>query len=236
MISLSTLYSHPIRSLIILSISIHLLTTLLLALSPSLLPSFDSSSSLLVSARLEPFLRWDTVYFASIALHGYQHEQQLAFMPGLPGLMRVGGGLVAWLTGAKELGTDHVVVAGACMAMVAGIAAVVTLYQYVPRPRYRPTRADPHLPPLPQPHPLPLTFPPLLRAPRLPPLPPLSLSSDPAFGSLYRTLLGPLYLSRHAPLDEEEAVPCGRGLGVGDDVQGARNGAWCGVLWVGVGD
>lgn len=42
---------------------------------------------------LAPFARWDAVYFVSIAKDGYQFEQQHAFFPLLPLLLRLGGQL-----------------------------------------------------------------------------------------------------------------------------------------------
>ncbi|KAM0750807.1 hypothetical protein T439DRAFT_348085 [Meredithblackwellia eburnea MCA 4105] len=64
-----------------ISFSLLFTTNLLSTSSP-----FDSSSKLLLkspSNHLNPLLRWDAVYFAKQATRGYQHEQDLAFMPGI---------------------------------------------------------------------------------------------------------------------------------------------------------
>ena len=57
--------------------------------------SYDSSSKALFefhnknSTILESFIRWDSVYFLSIAQRGYAYEQEFAFFPGYPILMRI---------------------------------------------------------------------------------------------------------------------------------------------------
>lgn len=67
--------------------------------------AFDTSTSVLLAdtgspssnglARiLDPFVRWDNIYFAQIAVRGYRHEQELAFMPVWPLVMRWSGKLV----------------------------------------------------------------------------------------------------------------------------------------------
>jgi hypothetical protein len=62
-------------------------TSILLALSPA----GTSSTSDKLSKALEPFVKWDNLYFAQIAVRGYQHEQELAFMPVWPSVMRWSG-------------------------------------------------------------------------------------------------------------------------------------------------
>ncbi|KAI9330271.1 GPI mannosyltransferase 2 [Zopfochytrium polystomum] len=54
-------------------------------------PDEQAASSALPSAAAKfilPFVRWDSVYFLAIAERGYRYEQEHAFMPGLPLLMR----------------------------------------------------------------------------------------------------------------------------------------------------
>lgn len=127
------LSTHPTFTLVALSLVARLFTTTLLLTWSSLLPSFDSSSSVLLSSPTSaatPFLRWDTVYFAEVALRGYTQEQQLAFQSGLPALMRVGGEVLAWFEGSK-VDESKVVFGGMVFAAFATAGAVASLYQWV---------------------------------------------------------------------------------------------------------
>lgn len=64
-------------------------------LSASAFYPFDNSTSLLRSKRniltrlLEPFIRWDAVYYFLIAKNGYIHEKMHAFYPLYPFLIRL---------------------------------------------------------------------------------------------------------------------------------------------------
>lgn len=93
------------------------------------LPSFDSSHQLL-SQHTPRTLRWDAIHFASIALHGYQYEQQIAFHPGWPATMRLAGEAGRWVTG-EEIGIQHVTNGGVLVANLAFIGAGVMLFRYV---------------------------------------------------------------------------------------------------------
>jgi hypothetical protein len=62
-------------------------TSILLAL----FPTGTSSTSDRLPKALEPFVKWDNLYFTQIAIRGYQHEQELAFMPVWPLVMRWSG-------------------------------------------------------------------------------------------------------------------------------------------------
>lgn len=42
-------------------------------------------------------LRWDAFHFTSVAQNGYVYEYQYAFLPGTPGVMRLGASLARWL-------------------------------------------------------------------------------------------------------------------------------------------
>jgi GPI mannosyltransferase 2 len=119
---------HPRRTISATSLGIKAATTLGLYLAHAL-PSFDSSSTTLQLAQLEPFVRWDTVYFLRIALNGYEHEQQAAFMPGLPGLMRLGAEAGRWGRGAGELEVADAVLSGMLASAVAGTVAALCLYR-----------------------------------------------------------------------------------------------------------
>lgn len=99
------------------------------------LPAFDTSH--LVVVRGSPAgslagLRWDAVHFASVALDGYRHEQQLAFMPGWLYAMRYAGMVVHWLRGgAGDLSAQDVVWGGQAVAILCSTGSAVMLYRYV---------------------------------------------------------------------------------------------------------
>jgi hypothetical protein len=95
------------------------------------LPSFDSSA-LLVSGPLgSSSLRWDAIHFVSIAKEGYRYEQQIAFQPGWPLLLR-GTSSVARKLGWTGLGDIRRIVklgeAGACVFYV---GSAVMLYRCI---------------------------------------------------------------------------------------------------------
>jgi phosphatidylinositol glycan class V len=74
--------------------------SLLLALfSARFLYPYNSHTDLLLSNAgstdilnivLAPFARWDSAYFLQIAMHGYEFENQHAFFPMFPAMMRMG--------------------------------------------------------------------------------------------------------------------------------------------------
>ena len=130
-------HHRPLLSLTLLALSTRLLTSTLLLALHSLLPAFDSSAQPLLApdprARwLEPFLRWDALYFASIATRGYRYEQELAFSPGLPGAMHLAGRAVGWIEGGGwegQVGVREAVVGGVVVSWAAGVGAVLALYK-----------------------------------------------------------------------------------------------------------
>lgn len=75
-----------------LSIAARLATFALLHLA-SRLPLFDASPILVpgISALELPLLRWDAFHFLHTASHGYVHENEWAFFPGVAYLMRTWG-------------------------------------------------------------------------------------------------------------------------------------------------
>ncbi|KAH8083507.1 GPI mannosyltransferase 2 [Filobasidium floriforme] len=111
-------------------------TSILLALSPT--GTSDTSDKL--AKALEPFVKWDNLYFAQIAVRGYQHEQELAFMPIWPLVMRWSGMAVQKLrlllavgsstqygssqTGAL-LGINDVVLGGVIVTNIVSVLNVV---------------------------------------------------------------------------------------------------------------
>eukprot|EP00730_Choanoeca_flexa_P018243 TRINITY_DN8864_c0_g1_i5.p1 TRINITY_DN8864_c0_g1~~TRINITY_DN8864_c0_g1_i5.p1 ORF type:complete len:402 (+),score=16.07 TRINITY_DN8864_c0_g1_i5:157-1362(+) len=69
------------------------------SLLPFVLHSYDTSNH--DRLLLPGLVRWDSLYFVNIANHGYQHDQNYAFFPGLPRLIQAGHaiGLDAGVTG-----------------------------------------------------------------------------------------------------------------------------------------
>ncbi|GAA5954473.1 hypothetical protein JCM21900_006818 [Sporobolomyces salmonicolor] len=123
---------RPELALVLSSLALRLLTSLVLVSTFHLVPSFDASAAVLsppVSPLFQPFVRWDTVYFVHIARDGYAQEQRLAFMPGLPGIMRGGGVLLAWLKGEDKTTQEDLVLAGMLASAAATTGAALALYR-----------------------------------------------------------------------------------------------------------
>ena len=115
-----------VRLIVTLAILSRFLARSLLALLSDL-PCFDSSHQLLYDPAL-PTLRWDAVHYSSIALNGYNFEQQLAFQPGLPAIMRLTGEVVRFVTGG-DIAVKHVVIGGELVNSLALVEASVMLYK-----------------------------------------------------------------------------------------------------------
>ncbi|GAA6058645.1 hypothetical protein JCM10212_004056 [Sporobolomyces blumeae] len=123
---------RPVLALVLLSGAIRTATTLILVAAHAVLPSFDASAAVLdqpIARRDEAFVRWDTVHFIAIANEGYALEQRLAFTPGLPGLMRGGGRMIAWIRGAAKVTQEDMVLAGILGSAVATAGAAVLLFK-----------------------------------------------------------------------------------------------------------
>lgn len=104
--------------------------------------AFDTSASILLEqssvvdadSPLQHFLRWDALYYVKIALEGYRHEQELAFLPGWPLCMRIAGEAVRYARNFKGKGPTgldvfDVVVGGVVMANALSVAASVAFYK-----------------------------------------------------------------------------------------------------------
>lgn len=81
---------------------------------------------------LATFTRWDAAHYLNIARRGYAEDMELAFLPGLPALLRAcadrlerGLGLV----GMRLPDGAHLIVAGVAMNSVAAVAACLALYE-----------------------------------------------------------------------------------------------------------
>lgn len=106
----------------LLAILIRILTTSTLLFVPQTLPAFDKSADDLLPSSdrwIQGFLRWDALYFTQIAQNGYTREQEFAFMPGLPYLMRLLGMM------SEETTTPSVKAMVLTTSVLANIAAVV---------------------------------------------------------------------------------------------------------------
>lgn len=117
--------SH-VQLIILLALLTRLATLLLLSFLHQL-PAFDTSH-LILSHHSPSTLRWDAVHFTSIALNGYEYEQQLVFQPGWPGVMRLAGRGVSWVKGG-EMGVEEVVLGGMVVSNLAFVGASVMLYK-----------------------------------------------------------------------------------------------------------
>ena len=118
-----------ISRVIILSIALRLLTLIALELLTSQTRAFDTSHELFEPTSAPSTLRWDAVHFASIALHGYQHELKLAFFPGWPWLMQCTSTVIGRLRGGRDQSLRDVVWAGTGLNVVANAGATLTLYK-----------------------------------------------------------------------------------------------------------
>ncbi|KAJ8077061.1 ER membrane glycoprotein subunit of the GPI transamidase complex-like protein [Marasmius tenuissimus] len=103
-----------VNSLVALSFGIHILVYLL-AFASSRLPLFDASPKTFhLSKYTQPLLRWDAFHFASIVEDGYIYENQWAFFPGVPFIMRHGQQVIEYLTGYSDLMLGGAILAMAC--------------------------------------------------------------------------------------------------------------------------
>ncbi|GAA5867644.1 hypothetical protein JCM3774_001543 [Rhodotorula dairenensis] len=128
----------PIAWIVAASVLLRLSTSALLVAAHLLLPTWDAEVTTLshpISPYLDPFVRWDTVHFAHIALDGYTSDQQSAFLPGLPALMRFGGeGVHRVHTGAAGTATaDDIVLAGVVLSAVASTTAAIVFHRLTQR-------------------------------------------------------------------------------------------------------
>lgn len=125
-----------LQTLLLLAVAYRLAVVALLELVGRLLPLFDSSPDALLprTSFLQPFVRWDVLWFLPVALRGaYESEQETAFGWGWIGTMRALGKVVRWARGGQGelLGAEDVVLGGLLGSWAAGIAATGLLYACV---------------------------------------------------------------------------------------------------------
>lgn len=113
-----------------------------LTLLASKLPgAFDTSHHILASDA-PAGLRWDALHYVHIALNGYTHEQQAAFMPLWPLILRLGtviGRIMLWASkmGAcswqETAGLENMLrfaaISGMLISQLSMVAATAALYQ-----------------------------------------------------------------------------------------------------------
>lgn len=131
MSSLSPLTERPFLCLHVLSLAVWITAAALLFLAQKYTALFDSSPAIVSGGSddmelARSLLRWDMFFFASIATDGYAFEQQFAFMPGVPFLMRALRWVRSQFRGAH---TSTLAMLRDCAACVLIIDPVSTLYQ-----------------------------------------------------------------------------------------------------------
>ncbi|KAH6596542.1 hypothetical protein BASA61_003470 [Batrachochytrium salamandrivorans] len=86
------------------------------------------SVSRIALSLMKPLIRWDAVYFLSIAESGYTYEQQFAFFPGLPLLMRSFAALLRLITGGSMCDQALLAMAGLFVTNMMFVGAAISLY------------------------------------------------------------------------------------------------------------
>ncbi|EGN99627.1 glycosyltransferase family 76 protein [Serpula lacrymans var. lacrymans S7.3] len=99
--------ARHLRILLVGTFLSRLYTCILIVLSASFLPLFDSSPTILLGNSWQSsFLRWDAFYFTHIAENGYVYEHEWAFFPGIPLLMRFASQFLTGLTVHGDVSSD----------------------------------------------------------------------------------------------------------------------------------
>jgi phosphatidylinositol glycan class V len=112
--------------LLVLSLITRLLS-LVLVFASSYLPLFDSSPSLILSTQswTSALARWDAFHFLHVANEGYVYEQEWAFFPGTPFVMRHAGQIIRLMDPSGSL--DPLLIGGASAALICD--STLTLYR-----------------------------------------------------------------------------------------------------------
>jgi phosphatidylinositol glycan class V len=116
--------SHRHQTLLVAATILSRIISFLLLQVSSRLPLFDSSPLLVTTSKwAQPLLRWDTFHFLHIAEHGYVYENEWAFFPGVPFVMRISATLLHLLFNSQP----NLLVAGALATIACDTTR--TLYQ-----------------------------------------------------------------------------------------------------------
>ncbi|TIA83861.1 hypothetical protein E3P98_00465 [Wallemia ichthyophaga] len=116
----------------------------------AILSSFDTSAEILLgsqtNALTRSILRWDVFHFLSRAMNsygGWRSEHEIAFMPGIPLLMRGCGLVMATIRDAHTLTLSDTLIASAFLANLISLLAPLELYRLtrVVYPHYTPAQA-----------------------------------------------------------------------------------------------
>jgi phosphatidylinositol glycan class V len=117
------------------------LLTILVCIGTALLNAdYDVSTELITANRfLKALVRWDAVYFIQIARNGYDLEQQYAFDPGYPLVLRFVGKVLEGALGCSRI--DGIMYSGIAISNIAFILAALILYQLSLEMDFRPQTA-----------------------------------------------------------------------------------------------
>jgi hypothetical protein len=147
--------SNEEKSILRFSAATRSLTILLAFITSLIVPPFDTSGSLALSANVAPatrqsklleaeyhgihyllerlalpFTQWDTVHFLAIARYGYVDEQKFAFQPGVPALLAIFGRLPSWLGLSDEIFTAPIaILAVSAFATCLSIVTPIILFR-----------------------------------------------------------------------------------------------------------
>ena len=82
----------------------------------------------IVLRALRPLVRWDAIYYLDITEHGYRYEQQFAFFPGLPYLIRY----LVKLAFADQFVCPRIafIVTGVLISNICFVSAALALYRW----------------------------------------------------------------------------------------------------------
>jgi len=113
---------------LLLALVTRLSTWTSLLVLPRYVLAFDQSAGEVLSSEdlwLQGLLRWDALHFERIARNGYTLEQEFAFMPALPWIMRLlgsGFGLLSYSSGRAILWTSM-------LALICSVLSVVIFHR-----------------------------------------------------------------------------------------------------------
>ena len=120
---------HHVAIITFLVVVVRIAVSVISVLASSL-PAFDSSATLVLrDGRFASLLRWDLFYFLHIAEKGYVYENEYAFFPGSPLLMRFGSNVLESIGLSPAEKRASLLVSGVVFAFLFNIIAAATLYE-----------------------------------------------------------------------------------------------------------